>query len=273
MYFHSNYGKIRGVIVKKERFAVCAGVCYAAGTLLCGCGNEIPQMTLQQQNMVTEYATGIVLKHSSNFHDKLSFSEIGEEMLPQTEMETTVKDAETAQEVDVTKTDDAPDGGNVQEEVLPARSGQTQSDDGAESVASLSLEEVLLQAPAFQITYDGYEICDAYSGEDEGAFAFEMTASPNKKLLVLKFNIVNVSGQEQHLDVLPKNAKAKITVAGSTQNALVTMLDNDLLTADTILNPDEEKIFVMIAQIDEDSIAGDIQLSVSCQGNRAQYMY
>lgn len=260
-------------MVKKRRWLKYIGIGTAACLFLCGCGNEIPQMTRQQQSMVTEYATGMVLKYTSNYHDKIN-RKVGDEELQISSDGELVDDAspvsqtgeesvgQTQPNADAETMTDAP--------VIP-----TTEETDAEGIepAQLSLEEVLMLAPAFHITYDGYEICDAYSGENEEELAFEMAASPGKKLLVLKFLVSNVSGQEQVLDVFSQNAKVRVTAGGEVQSALVTMLGNDLLTVSDTMEADASGIYVVIAQIAEDSVVEDIQFSVSCQGNRAQYQF
>ena len=136
------------------------------------------------------------------------------------------------------------------------------SDNDATIPVSISLA-TLLQTPGFEIVCDGYELCDSYSGADEGELAFEMSASPHKKLLVLKFKVTNVSGQDQVFDVLSKGARARVRAAGGSQGALLTLLENDLLTASMTMAADQSRIFVILSQVDEGSIVDSVELHLT----------
>ena len=246
--------------------------------MLTGCGNEIPSMSQQQQNMVVEYATGTLLKYSGSYHNKMIRRESAEEeSAVMSEEQENAAQTETVQQDLADTGSESADGTDAQTEMpddVPVISANEVADaQSLQSSAPLSLAEVLSLAQDFRIAYNSYEICDAYSGADEGDIAFQMTASAGKKLLVLKFDVTNISGQEQLLDVFSQNAKAKVSAAGNTQNALLTMLDNDLLTASTMMMPDETATYVIVTQISEDSVVDGVLLTVTCQGNSTQYQF
>jgi len=257
---------------KKIYVSVCLVICV----LLSGCGNEIPQMTDEQQNMIAEYATGTLLKYSGNYHDKMIRRENPDEAEP-ADSETDLIDEEESEKdlSDEHLTENAEieskDSSGENEADIPDDVPAISANDVA-AQPSFSLPE-LLQTPGFSVEYDGYEICDAYSGADEGELAFEMTASAGRKLLVLKFLVTNVSGQDQFFDVFSQSAKVKVTAAGETQGALLTMLDNDLLTASANMGAGETATYVVVVQVKEESTVDSIQMSVNCQGNTGKYLY
>ena len=75
-----------------------------ASVLFCGCGNTIPEMTQTQQNMITEYAVGTVLKYSASYDDKIICKDIEtvagqEESI--TESKSDDEEATAVEEIDV----------------------------------------------------------------------------------------------------------------------------------------------------------------------------
>ena len=224
--------------------------------------------------MIAEYATGTLLKYSENYHDKMIPIENPDQTIDPEDNQESTKENETVSPdnhlTDTTETESNDHLGNDEKDEQDDMPVISAND--VEPQVSLALPD-LLQTPGFSIEYDGYEICDAYSGADEGELAFEMTASAGRKLLVLKFCVSNVSGQDQFFDVFSKNAKIKVTAAGETQSALLTMLDNDLLMASANMMAGESSTYVVVTQVKEESLVDSIQMSVNCQGSSGQYQY
>lgn len=248
---------------KKMCFAFMMISCLA----LTGCGNSIPQMTQQEQAMITEYAAGLLLKYSPAYEDK--FSDVSSEQ--------SVNEGETATEE---KKEEIPDESIAEsdeetaEEVMNVADAPSISVNEGVQATRVPLAD-FLAAGNFSVEYAGFEICDAYSGAQEGELAFEMTASANTKLLVTKFDVVNLDGAEQIFNLLDKNVKASVTVSGKTKRALLTMLEDDLLTANISMQPSEAKTFVVVTEYPSEDLNAveAIQVQFDANGSQAEYVY
>ena len=234
----------------------------SACLLLSGCGNAIPELTEVQQDMITEYAVGTVLKYSANYDDKI----IRKELEKTEEAEAEVTEQEQQESVEEEKEElRVPEISEEEQQDVPTVSAN-------ESAPSQSLE-TFLATDGFRVEFQESEICDAYSGADDDVVAFELKASEGNHLLVLKYSVSNITDQEQQFDVLSKNVKAKIFAAGNNRSALLTMLDNDLLHADTMIAANETRTFVILTEIKADAEVGEIVLTLVNNGEKAKYTY
>lgn len=228
---------------KQRRMIMCIAI---ASLFLTACGSAIPEMTKEQSAQVAEYAAGLLLKYDANYHSRLveeTEAEISEEQTaePVAEQETTevASSAETSEEAEATPVID--------------RSEEVQE-------PSYSSMEEFYGMEGVTITYNGYEIKDMYpeqSSEDEMFFA--MSATEGCKLLVLNFNMDNVSGQDENVDMLSKDAKFKVSInGGAPKYALTTMLVNDLASYTGTIAADVTEPLVLVCEIPEEN-ADDIQ--------------
>ena len=85
--------------------------------------------------------------------------------------------------------------------------------------------------------------------------------------------ITNATNQKQKFDLLSQNLKAKISVAGNNRSALLTMLENDLLHADTIIGADETHTFVILTEVKSNVEVKDITLTLIRGEEKAKYTY
>lgn len=234
-----------------------------------GCGNKIPSMTQQEQDVVTEYAAATFLKYSGKYEDKLLI-EAEEKDLQEEE----VVEEEIEIEKEVMEGTESQENELADVPTISANAGESGNVIVSEGAASVSLAQ-FIGAEKFSIEYEGFEICDSYSGAAEGELAFGMEASAGKKLMIVKYNVLNLTSEEQKLDVFSKNVKAKVGAAGLNKSALLTMLENDLLTADVVFAPNESKIYVIVVEVPEGKVAdmAEVSLEFSCNGKQANYTY
>ena len=134
------------------------GICLVltaamATTLLSGCGNAIPELTEVQQDMITEYAVGTVLKYSANYDDKI----IRKELEKTEEAEAEVTEQEQQESVEEEKEElRVPEISEEEQQDVPTVSAN-------ESAPSQSLD-TFLATDGFRVEFQESEICDAYSG-------------------------------------------------------------------------------------------------------------
>ncbi|MDE6965191.1 MAG: hypothetical protein K2P30_16365, partial [Lachnospiraceae bacterium] len=184
-----------------------------SAVLMTGCGNTIPEMTEEEQELVVEYAANTLLKYDKYYERKLIELTLEQELA-----EDTVPKEEAMEE-----TEEKPE----KESSLKPDSEVTIIDNTGDAVSENISIQKFLGLDSVEITYTGNEVCDAYPEQGEDLF-FIMNATAGNKLLVLKFQVKNVSGTETELDIAQSNTRFKVVVDGKQTNALTTMLLNDL---------------------------------------------
>lgn len=206
------------------------------GIWLAGCGNAIPEMTMEQQELVVEFAASELLKYDVNYQSKLT--------APEPEQQHEEEQGEQPKEP------------LIEEETLPeeiiADSDVTIVDNtGTVEAQNISIAD-FLDLSGVEISYAGYETVDTYpEGEAKEAYFF-MSATEGNKLLVLRFSALNVSGEELSIDLSKSQARYKIILNGTEKNALTTMLLNDMAYYQGTLAANESIELVLLCEIQDD---------------------
>lgn len=206
-----------------------------ASLLLSGCGNQIPDMTEEEQAMIVSYAAEVVERHDSNHPSRLESEEVVE-----------LKKEEEAQK-------EAKKEQLKQEEAAKAeetKNNEASSSEAAKQKVELTLDDVV-GADGFSFSYEGYELDDSYPDTGEETY-FAMDATEGQKLLVLKFLAHNVSGEDRELSMVSSGVRFKITAGGKTQNALTTMLLNDFSNFSETIPGNGTQELVLICEVPAD---------------------
>lgn len=214
--------------MKKIKILLCGlGIACA----LTGCGRTV-ELTEEENEIITEYAVGLLLKYDKYYTDHLVELSDYEEETDSAEQE---EDVLSEEEPEVEEPD------IVDTPVI----------DATEEAQASTIEEFYgIEGVAFQ--YTGYDLKDEYPDitEDSTELAFVMDATDGMKLLVLKFQAVNLSGVETELNMLNYGTKIRVAVNGeSPKSALSTMLLNDLQTYRGILGADGLAELVAVIEV------------------------
>lgn len=207
--------------------------------MMTGCENQIPEMTEEENALVTEYAAGLLLKYHANYEGKL--------------VDTSVP-PETEPVVQEPVSEDVVSDNSVEGEV--ASSEPTVSSNTTEDVEkpSMSIAQVL-GTDGFDIVYRAFEVCDYYPNEESAPeeLFFSMKAGTGNKLLVLKLDITNSSAQEMMFDTLGMtDLDCKIVINGNnTQRAYVSMIENDFMAISRSFGVGETYEAVIITEMPE----------------------
>lgn len=232
--------------MKKMNVLLCS---VAAAFVMTGCG-EMPELTQEESELISEYAVGVLLKYDTAYNNRLvdtpaddpaeEETELPEEENPEEEPEPEME--EPAEVVDVSQ----------DEETQPAVS---------------SVEEYY-GIPNVMISYTGYELTDSYPPSEEGAVpVFSMDASAGTQLLVLKFNVQNTSGQDQQMNMLGYGATFRVSVNGeASKGALATMLVNDMQTYDDVIPANTSVEMVSIVEVPQGTNVGSIEFILRGNG-------
>lgn len=225
---------------------------------LTGCGQQQVALTEDQTTLIARYAADCLLRYQKNYTGGLLDAEqIAEEEKKE------ARKLEIQQKVEELKASSTENNGN-------------ENSEGTGSQAK-TLKEVL-QFSDFDIQYTGYEVKEAYnySAEEENMpeeeepsedFSLSLNATPNKKLIVLKFRLQNLTGEEKPCDVLRLTPRFKITVNEEKRiSTMLTMLPNDLSGFSQTIPASSSTEVVLVGQVGDeyaDNITS-LKLKVTC---------
>ncbi|MDD3204362.1 MAG: hypothetical protein PHS74_01295 [Lachnospiraceae bacterium] len=211
---------------------------------LTGCQTAtIPDMTEEETSLVAQYAANIVLANNKNYDTGIATQEEIEKadakLARQRQREAEAKEAEKKNE----ETSDTSTAGKSESVVT----------ENADIAQFLGLSNVT-------ITYQSYEICDSYPHDTSDDTFFAMDATAGNKLLVAKFTMQNHSTEDQDIDILYQYPLFRISVNGNdNNNALTTLLLDDLSTFKDTLTADESREVVLVTEIKEEESQEEVQ--------------
>lgn len=217
----------------------------AVAILLTGCG-DMPNLTQDETELISEYAVGVLLKYDTAHGRRLVDTSGYELPVEEPEPEESVEEPEEPIEEE------------QQEPEEPVVVDVSQDEEQTQPTAS-SVEQYY-GIPNIMITYQGCEMADSYppTGEDDTLF-FSMDATPGQQLLVLKFNAQNLSGEDQALNMLGYGATFRVSVNGEpSKGALATMLVNDMQTYNSVILANSAVDLVSIVEVPQGTNPGTI---------------
>jgi len=206
--------------------------------VLSGCGKDIPEMSESERELVTNYASMLLLKYDTSytFKDRIEdLTKIEEEtpVVPPVKDEPIVPDEIYPDEKDepLDKDDDYIDSSDVVIEDTTPR---------------IPLQN-LLGLDSFSIDYKSYEVYSSYP--EDGL----ISADAGKKLIVFNFDVTNFTNSEQEFNLLDKNNDINIlfTVNNGEQNVILhsLVLDNYLVYYKSTFAPNETKELVLAIEV------------------------
>lgn len=199
----------------KRRFCLIS-LTITAVLGMTACGDAIPNMTRDEMQSMSEYATVTMIKYDAHRRSRL----VDLELVVQAEAERKEQALRQEQEEEAARAEQEASG------MRPAEDTPVIDSAGVAEAETFTMEQVLNLPEGVSISYRDMEVCDSYA-EEEGLFS--LPATEGKKLLVLKFDLYNGSGQDQTIDILTQGIAFKVTANGNyTRRALTTMLLSDL---------------------------------------------
>jgi len=245
---------------KNKIFIISLTMTMALG--MTACGNAIPDMSAAEMQTVGEYAAITLMKydaeHRSRLVDLELVAEAEEQRREQAEAEALRQEQEAAA---------------AQEEsggMRPVENTPVIGVDGVPESNPISMEEALNLPEGVTITYREMAVCDSYPDGDSNFFS--MSATDGNRLLVLKFDLYNGSGQDQNIDILSQGAVFQVTANGNfTRRALTTMLMDDLPNYKDTVAAGSSVETVIVVEV-ENSVADNISsLSLNLRNDTKTY--
>ncbi len=240
---------------KKLICTILSLICLSA---LSGCGtfeSKIPDLTEEQQELVVEYATEVLLHYDRLNGDKIrpvKYSVVTDDgnTLSEDEYENKLKDDMSADAGLTLPENDVP---------APEVATDTDTENNVEEepvVSSFSSISDCFGLSGVSIEPVGYEVTDFYPQSPTEYFV--MNATEGNRLVILRFKLSNTSGADMRVDVPYGDVKYKIALNGNTRNALTTLLVNDLGTYSRDLLAGESEEVVLVGEFgsaDADNIS------------------
>ena len=224
--------------------------------LFCGCGSSF-ELTNEESKLVAEYAAGILLKHSANYSGSL----VKYYDKPDDELVKRIEESEQKKEEKMIAEEEA-----ILNEVDNSSKSKEKKADTIYTTQNIA-DSIGLDG--FEINYSDYLIVDTYP-ENSTDMAFTLDASEGKHLLVLRFDVNNVSGEARECDVLSINPLFRIVVNDKKRiNEQQTILMDDLKQLKSNISTSEKA--VLIFEID-DEIAGSLEridLTIKSNGEQS----
>lgn len=236
-----------------------------------GCGtfeSKIPTLTDEQQELVVEYATEVLLHYDRLNGDKIrpvKYSVVTDEgnTLSEEDYENKLKDDMTADAGLTLPENDTPSDDAGTEVVV--------TDNTVEEpvVSSFSSVSDCFGLSGVSIEPVGYEITDFYPQSPTEYFV--MNATDGNRLVILRFKLTNTSGTDMRVDVPYGDVKYKITLNGNTKNALTTLLVNDLGTYSRDLLAGESEEVVLVGEFESADADNISSLSLAIKRESGDY--
>lgn len=215
---------------------------------LAGC-TEIDNKGIPEEQIV-EYCVNAVINHDKNYIIKL-------------------QDREPEQETTTAWISDNPSDDTVTNETS---GGENQADSNEETTAvvdsSVSMSKAM-NISGVNFDYASYICTDMYP---EGTDGFSMVAGKDKTLLVIKFNVTNVSSAPISLNIPELEYRFRCDINSDKRvNAQTTLLPNALNTWNDTLDAGQTKEMVLIYQIADDLSNNIKNISLSVATKNENY--
>ncbi len=239
-------------MTKFRLFTTVLSSCLALS--LTGCVSAIPELTTDEQDMVTQYMADLLLKYDTNYQESLlEGEELTQALEEQRQKEEEAKlQAEEQERLEQEKIEESkPEDIEVSEKPKYAAVD--------EMAAAARIEGV-------EFDYLGYELTSQYPPTEGEELVFAMTPTEGNELLVLKFNMANVGGSDCEVDMINTGTSYAIKINdGSYAPALTTLLDNDLSTLVATVPVESGTEVVLIGEVPAGTQIDTIILYVRAQ--------
>lgn len=219
--------------MKKISILLCG---IGLSCFLTGCGNTMPELTEEENDLITEYAVSLLLQYDKNSTSRLIDLAAYEE-----ERGIIEENAEAVKEAEALDAES--------EEERSSLEVDTEVVDLTEEAKASTIEE-FYGIDGFSFQYMGYDFKTEYPdmAENEADAFFAMEATEGMQLMIMKFHVINQYGTE--LNMLNYDTKLRVSINGeSSKSALSTMLLNDLQTYKGIPEADGSTELVVIVEV------------------------
>lgn len=259
--------KIGGARVKKGKIVSMLAVSIMSSVMLTGCIDAMPDMTEEQENMVAEYAAGLLLKYSPNYDYRLVSEREIEETIQAENEAALQKETTQIQESEMEKTEPDKTEENIQPDNDSSNEQQIVEDIDTDMFSADADIAQELGIEGLSVRYQSYEVYDTYPKENSG---FSLSAANGKKLLIVYFDVENTTDEDMQVDFNEYNIKGKVKVNDERASSVLnTMLVDDMISYIGQISAGETLQLVFATEVSEEAAneIESIKLDISGNGN------
>lgn len=224
-----------------------------------GCGSYIPELSEEESALVSEYAAGLLLKYNSNSQSRL----VDTSIVPEEELE--LLNPSVEEETNQESESEA----NIPEE--------STSENVIEETPIVEIEvaevvdiATILGYSDLSIQYMDYSVQRSYPAEGDEDFFLAFDATEGNELVIFRFQLNNVSENQQTVNFLEKNLSTRIILNETeTYRTLKTLLLDDFNSYIDEVEPLGIRTLVLLIEvpIEEVEFMESADLQIKIQGN------
>lgn len=221
---------------------------------LTGCTSAIPELTEEEQDMVTQYMADALLKYDVNYQNSLLEEEelaiaLEEQRRKEEEAKLQAEEQERLEQEKI----EASQAEEIETTEAPKYAGTD------EMASATGIEDV-------EFDYLGYELVSRYPEAEGDELVFAMTPTEGNELLVMKFNLANVGASDCEIDMINLGTTFAVKVNdGRYASTLTSLLENDLSTLVTAIPMESGTEVVLISEVSEGTQIDSLILYVRAQ--------
>lgn len=259
----------KGNLKSSQKYLVIGVVCM--GILFTGCGNTIPDMTAEQQELISQYAANLLISYDSNQKSRLvDLTDTSEESTPE-------NTTDAVEEVEGSET--LPEESESQEQL--EENTENSAEDNTESITEtesqevsyLTIAEVLNLPENITLEYKNVVESAYYPIDQTNEIFFSLDASAGNSLLVYQFVLKNQSQEDVYLDFFSQDISFRLQYTdGSKKKILTTLLDDDLATFVGDIYAGESLPLVIIVEVTQSEAQTLSADSLTAQGTNGTGM-
>jgi len=212
--------------------AIVAAISVCAIFTLTGCSEKLVELAPSEQNEIISYSAHTVTLY--NIHQEKGYIHLSEEYLK------TIKETKSDESTNTptntptnTSTEEGSNSGQIETEVV----------NPTQAIGISDLE----------VSYLGMELSNEFLG---GQGAYDVFPESGKKLLVLKFQLSNLSKEKLSVNILKQIEKFTLKINDAkTVSSMITILPTDMGTLETTLEvggKQESYLFFQVSQQTQD---------------------
>ena len=227
-----------------------------------GCGDEIPDLTEEQQQLITDYSVLLLMRYDKRSPNKLlpenAVTRV-EFVDPGTGAGSEIIPEEAPLDINVDSNPQYSDEGTTYTDAVTGESSGQSYGEGFES---------FLEGESITIDYSGnIEIVDTYpNGEDANPF-LSVEASTGNKLLVAHFNISNPGSDTAAVNMGQLGLRYRMSInGGSNKYVMTTLLPNDLMSYVGEIGPGANVDAVAVCEISEEESSSVSSVDFTIKG-------
>lgn len=253
----------------KRRLLMCAAILGITSSI-CGCGllPEIPDLTEEQADLITEYSANLILKHQSVNYGLLTEEQLAEAEKKEKEaIEKAERRKQLAEEY-LAKTE----ASRKEKESKKSDKDKKKDSDsvdvpsGPAEISTGKLAE-FCGVEGFDVNYSGYDLVDSYPADGNSSM-FAIDASQGNKLCVVKFDVSNVSGQDAEFNMFDKQSSFELTVNdGNTFINDTTLLMDDFSMYKGTIEAGKGTGMVLLFEVSDGTDINSLSMKVNAGNN------